>query len=163
MDKINTSEAFKQALSSLPLIQQRQIGAKFIVNVLDLTDGTCARHIRDIAEKSDVTVEELENSYRSVHSVYVATHPRSDMSELDYRKQAAHFVAEACMACLAPTYEEYRTHHLAEKVAGYCQMARICSSIRHDEEHPSFAGAEEALKKEVAAQYRIVNQYLESH
>jgi hypothetical protein len=162
VDKVTNNEGFKQALSSLPLTQQRQIGAKFIVNVLDLTDGMCARHIQDIAERSDLTVDELENAYRSVHSVYVVTHPRSDLSELDYGKQAAHFVAEACMACLAPTYEEYRTHHLAEKVAGYCQMARICSSIRHDQETPSFKEAEEALKKELNAQHRILNEYLES-
>ena len=163
MDKITSNKAFKQALSSLPLVQQRQIGAKFIVNVLDLTDGGCTKHIQEIADRSDVTVEELENAYRSVHSVYVTTHPRSDLSELDYGKQAAHFVAEACMACLAPTYEEYRTHHLAEKVAGYCRMARICSSIPHEQEQPSFSKAEEALKKELDAQFRIVNEYLESH
>jgi hypothetical protein len=163
VDKVTNNEGFKQALLSLPLTQQRQIGAKFIVNVLDLTDGMCARHIQDIADRSDLTVEELENAYRSVHSVYVVTHPRSDLSELDYGKQAAHFVAEACMACLAPTYEEYRTHHLAEKVAGYCQMARICSSIRHDAEHPSFKEAEAALQRELDTQYRIVNEYLASH
>ena len=163
MQPITNNQSFKQALSSLSLAQQRQVGAKFIVNVLDITDGTCAIHIKDIADRSDISVEEMENAYRWVRSVYVTTHPRSDLSELDYRKQAAHFVAEACMACLAPTYEEYRSHHLAEKVAGYCQMARICSSIRHDEELPSFADAEEALKKELAAQYRILNEYFESH
>ncbi len=163
MGKISSNDAFKKALSSLPLDQQRQVGAKFIVDVLDLTDGSCAKHIQDIADRSDVTAEELENAYRSVHSVYVATHPRSDLAELDYGKQAAHFVAEACMACLAPTYEEYRTHHLAEKVAGYCRMARICSSIRHDEQYPSFTDAEEALKIELDAQYQIVNEYLGSH
>ena len=161
MAKITSNDAFKQALSSLPLAQQRQIGAKFIINVLDLTDGVCTKHIRDIADRSDLTVEELENSYRAVHSVYVTTHPRSDLSELDYTKQAAHFVAEACMACLAPTYEEYRTHHLAEKVAGYCQMARICSNIPHEADQPSFSAAEQALKE--VAQYRILNEYLESH
>ena len=111
MEKITTNEAFNKALSSLPLSQQRRVGARFIANVLDLTDGSCTKHAQRVAEKSDITAEELQNAYQAVHSIYVITHPRSDLSELDFKKQAAHFVAEACMACLAPTYEHYRSHH----------------------------------------------------
>lgn len=162
MNKITTMKAFNQVLSSLSLAQQRQVGARFIANVLDLTDGRCTQHAQIIAEKPDVSVEELENAYRAVRSVYVSTHPRSDLAELDYKKQSAHFVAEACMVCLAPTYEEYHTHHLAEKVAGYCRMARICSSIPHEEELPTFTHAEEALKKEMDGQFQILNDFLEN-
>ncbi len=161
MPKISTNEAFKQALSSLSLAQQRQVGARFIGNVLDLTDGSCTEHAQSVAGKSDLTAEELENAYHAVHSVYVATHPRSDLSELDFRKQSAHFVAEACMACLAPTYQEVHTHHLAEKVAMYCRMARTCAGIQHEEEYPKFADAEESLKKEMQAQYHILSEFLE--
>lgn len=162
MGKISSGGDFKQSLSSLSLAQQRQVGARFIANVLDLTDGRCTEHAQKIAEKRDVSTEELENAYRAVHAVYVATHPRSDLSVLDYTKQAAHFVAEACMVCVAPTYEERHTHHLAEKVAGYCRMARICSSIQHEEEYPKFLDAEDALKKEIDAQYRILSEFLEN-
>jgi len=160
MDSVSSSEAFKKSLSSLSLAKQRQVGARFIANVLDLTDGRCTEYARSVAEKSDVSTEELENAYRAVHTVYVATHPRSGLSALDYKQQAAHFVAEACMVCVAPTYEQYHTHHLAEKVAGYCRMARICSSIQHEEEYPRFMDAEESLKKEIDAQYRILNEFL---
>ncbi len=162
MDKITSNEVFRKALSSLSLARQRQVGARFIANVLDLTDGSCTKHAQSIAEKSDVTAEELENAYHAVHSVYVATHPRSGFSEVDYGKQAAHFVAEACMVCLAPTHGEYRTLHLAEKVAGYCHMARICSSIKHEKEYPKFLDAEESLKKEIDAQYQILSEFLEN-
>ena len=160
MGKITSNEAFKEALSSLSLAQQRQVGARFIANVLDLTEGSCTKHAQMVAEKSDLTAEELESAYHAVHSAYIATHPHSDLAELDYRKQAAHFVAEACMVCLAPTYEKYRTHHLAEKVAGYCRMARICSSIQHEEEYPKFLEAEDLSKKEIDAQYRILTEFL---
>jgi len=162
VDKITSKEVFRKALSSLSLARQRQVGARFIANVLDLTDGRCTEHAQKVAEKSDVTPEELENAYHAVHSIYVATHPRSGFSVLDFRQQAAHFVAEACMVCLAPTYEEYGTHHLAEKVAGYCRMARICSSIQHEEEYPRFMNAEESLKKEMDAQYQILSAFLET-
>jgi len=160
VDKISSNEAFKNALSSLSLAQQRQVGARFVANVLDLTDGSCTKHAQSIAEKSDVTAEELEYAYHAVHLIYVATHPRSDLSEMEYRKQAAHFVAEACMVCLAPTHGEQRTQHLAEKVAMYCRMARTCSSIQHEEDYPKFADAEESLKKEIDAQYRILTEFL---
>jgi len=162
VDKISSNVAFKKALSSLSLARQRQVGARFISNVLDLTAGSCTEHAQKVAEKSDITPEELENAYHAVHSVYVATNPRSGSSELDFIQQAAHFVAEACMTCLAPTYEEYRIHHLAEKVAGYCRMARICSSIQHEEEYPKFVNAEESLKKEMDAQYLILSEFLEN-
>jgi hypothetical protein len=163
VEKITNNYAFNQALSSLSLVQQRQVGARFIAHVLDLTDGSCTQHAQQIAEKRDVTAEELENAYRAVHSIYVATHPRSDLSQLDFKKQAAHFVTEACMACLAPTYEEYQTHHLAEKVAGYCRMARICSSIQHEEDYPKFSDAESSLVQEIEAQYQIINEYLQEN
>ncbi len=162
MEKISSNEAFKKALSSLSLAKQRQVGARFISNVLDLTEGGCTKHAQLIAEKSDITAEELENAYHAVRSVYVATNPRSGFSELDYGKQAAHFVAEACMVCLAPVHGEYRTLHLAEKVAGYCHMARICSSIQHEGEYPRFLDAEEALKKEMDEEFQIFNEFLEN-
>ena len=161
MEIITSNQAFKKALSSLSLAQQRQVGAKFIAHVLDLTDGSCTKHAQSIAEKSDVTAEELEYAYHAVHSFYVATHPRSGLLALDFDKQATHFVAEACMVCLAPTYEKYPNHHLAEKVAGYCRMARICSRIQHEEEYPELLDAQESLKNEIDAQHQILNEFLE--
>jgi len=162
MDQITSNEAFRTALNSLSLTQQRQVGARFIANVLDLTDGRYTEHAQMVAEKSDVSAEELESAYHAVHSIYVATHPRSGFSELDFRKQAAHFVAEACMVCLAPTYDEYHTHHLAQKVAMYCRMARTCSNIQHEEEYPKFVDAEESVKKEMDAQYQILTEFLQN-
>ena len=162
METISSSEAFHKALSSLSLAQQRQVGARFIAHVLDLTDGRCTRHAQQVAETSDISPEKLESAYRAVHSVYVSTHPRSDLSPMDFKQQAAHFVSEACMICLAPTYEGRSAHHLAEKVANYCRMARICSSTEHGGENPKLGAAEVAIKKEMDAQYKILNEFLKS-
>ena len=160
MSKVSTNEDFKKALSSLSLAQQRQVGARFVANVLDLTDDPEVKNGQEIAEKAGATAEELNSAYHKVHAVYVATHPRSWFTELDYAKQAAHFVAEACMVCLSPTYHEAH-HHVAGRVAMYCQMARTCSAIQHEGEYPKFAGVEEAVKKLVDTQYQIVSEYLE--
>jgi len=160
MSKISTSEDFRKALSSLSLAQQRQVGARFIANVLDLTDEPDVKRGQEVAGKADVAADELSNAYHRVHAVYVATHPRSWFTELDYTKQAAHFVAEACMICLSPTYHELH-HHVADKIANYCQMARTCSAIQHEGEYPKFAGVEEVVKKEVDSQFQILSEYLE--
>jgi hypothetical protein len=162
MSEITNKTMFKNALSSLSLAKQRQVGAKFILNVLDLTDESCIKYTQQVAEDSNITPEELEYMHRAVYSIYVATTPSSGFAELDYTKLAAHFVAEACMVCLAPTYGESQPIYLAEKVASYCSMARMCTNILHDEEVPKLMDAEVALKKEVYAQYKIVSEFLDN-
>lgn len=163
MNKITDTKTFKKVLSSLPLNQQRQVGAHFVSNVLDLTDGKCTKQAQILAEKSDVTPEELEAAYHAVHAVYVSTNPRSDFSELDFSMQAAHFVAEACMTTVGPVYSENRQHHLAGNAASYCRMARMCSAIHHAGDSPNFLLAEKELNKEMEAQYEILNKYLEEN
>jgi hypothetical protein len=77
------------------------------------------------------------------------------------QQQAKHFVAEACMTCVAPVYGEAKTCHLAQKVAMYCRMARTCSNMNHEEENPDFSKAEEATKKSIEEQYAILQDFLE--
>jgi len=163
MSKITTSEAFRESLSSLTLAQQRAVSARFIANVLDLAHDSCIEQAQAILSKiDDISAEDLENAYRSVHSVYVHTFPRSGLSLLDYKKQAEHFVAEACMHCLAPTYYETKKHHLAQRVSTYCIMARTCASVDHEGDYPKFTNTEDLVKKEFDAQYEILSEYLES-
>jgi hypothetical protein len=99
MPKITTNEAFREALSSLTLAQQRAVSARFIENVLDLAHESCIKQAQAILGKIDeISAEELEKAYHATHSVYVHTYPRSDLSLLDYKQQAEHFVADACTA-----------------------------------------------------------------
>ncbi|MGD8937063.1 MAG: hypothetical protein PVF07_11330 [Thiogranum sp.] len=163
MTKITTNEAFRKALGSLTLAQQRTVSARFIENVLDLAHESCIKQAQSILGMiGQLSAEDLEKAYHSVHSVYVHTYPHSDLSPLDYRQQAEHFVAEACVHCLAPTYYGAKMHHLAERVATYCIMARTCASIDHEGDYPKFTGTEELVKKEVYAQYEILGKYLDS-
>jgi hypothetical protein len=163
MTKITTSQAFREALGSLTLAQQRAVSARFIANVLDLAHESCIKKAHAILEIIDnISAEELEDAYHSAHSVYVHTSPRSHFSLLDYKTQAEHLVAEACMHCLAPTYYEAQKHHLAERVSMYCLMARTCASIDHEGNYPKFTNTEDLVKKEVDTQYDILSKYLES-
>jgi len=160
MIRINNQQAFQQALADLPVKQQRQVGAKFIGNVLDLTDEPRFRDVLTLLEKPQPTAEELVDGYHSIHALYVQTHPRSDLSRLDYARQAEHFIAEACLVCLSPIYEEAKVHHLAQKAAMYCCMARTCAGIRHDEETPQLSRSQEMLGKEIQDQYRLLSEFL---
>jgi hypothetical protein len=163
MTKITTNETFRESLASLTLAQQRAVSARFIANVLDLAHNSCIKQAQAILTKiDDISAEDLDNAYHSAHSVYLQTSPRSDLSPLNYKQQAEHFVAEACMHCLAPTYYEAKKHHLAERVSMYCIMARTCASIDHEENYPKFTETEDLVKKEIDAQYEILGKYLES-
>jgi len=160
MDAIMDVKTFKQKLVSLPLSKQRLVGAKFIANVMDLTVDPRLRSALNVASNPDAVPEELQLAYYAAHSAYVENNPRSGLDEMDWKKQAAHFVSEALMVCLAPTYGEAQKHHLAEKVATYCQMARICSSVNHQGDYPSFASADAAVKQEAQVQFRILTDFL---
>ena len=96
-----------------------------------------------------------------MRAVYLATHPRSGCTELDYQQQAAHLVAEVCMICLSSNHPERHTAHLAGRVAMYCQMAWHFSAIQLDGGSLKFDGVEAAVKTEVNKQYQILSEYLE--
>ena len=161
MPEVKDHKSFKEILSGLTVAEQRQIGAQFIHNVLDLTDEARLRDAQQMAAKKGVTAEELVDSYHSIHAIYVQSHPRSDLAELDYTNQAVHFIAEACLVCLSPTYPEATIYRIADKVAMYCRMARMCASIKLDEETPRLEAAEKAVQKEIESQFRITSQFLE--
>ena len=159
MATVSTYNGFRDTLASLTLSQQRQVGSRFIANVLDLAHDPRLRQVVDVAARADATAEELQLAYRTAHTVYVETHPRSDLAELDFDRQAAHFVAEACMTCLGPMYPEATTHHLGQKVALYCRMARTCSSIAHKADKADFSSVEVAADAIVEDQYAILNKF----
>jgi hypothetical protein len=151
---------FTETLNSMPVGQQRRIAAKFIEKVLDLADERCLDNIVKLFSKPEIEADDLEQAYRRARSIYVDTHPHSDLSELNFDHQAKHFVAEACMTCVAPLYHEAKICHLAQKVAMYCRLARTCSSMNHDEDLTDFSKAEEATRRSVEEQYAILQDFL---
>jgi len=160
MTQINSQQVFARALADLPVKKQRRVGAKFIGNVLDLASDPRFRDVLVLLGKPDLTAEELLDGYHSIHALYVQTHPRSDLSQLDYARQAEHFIAEACLVCLSPVYEETKVHYLAQKAAMYCCMARTCAGIKHDEEVPQLTNSQEMLAREIRDQYRLLSEFL---
>jgi len=52
MSKISTSEECKKAFASLSLAQKGQVGARFVGNVLDLTDESQVKKGQEITGKT---------------------------------------------------------------------------------------------------------------
>jgi len=160
MTTVKDRKSFENALASLSVDQQRHVAARFIEKVLDLGDERCLDNIVGVFKNPDVQASELAMAYRRAQTIYVETHPCSDLEDLDFVRQAKHFVAEACKTCVAPAYENVDKCHLAQKVAMYCRMARTCAAMEHDANEPDFSQAEKAAKKSVEEQYEIVQNYI---
>jgi len=159
---IKTNEDFVKTLVSLSLPEQRYLGAKFITSILDIIDEQGLKRLMDSINKDGNSAEELHSAYKMAHSIYIESHPQSDLLELDFTRQAVHMAAEACITCLAPIYQEAKTLHLATKVATYCRMAITCLNMPHDQDSPDFSQAEIEVKQVIQKQYDILNHYLES-
>jgi len=162
MKIVKTNKDFVKTLVSLSLPEQRYIGAKFISSVLEIIDEPRLKSIMSSININGNSAEELHSAYKMAHAFYVETHPHSGFEEIDFKHQAIHMVAEACVSCLAPVYQEVTTIHLAQKVAMYCRMATTCWNIPHDQEFPSFSQAEIEVKNITQTQYTLVNDYIES-
>jgi hypothetical protein len=161
MTDITSTQEFSEKLASLPLSTQRRVGAEFASSVLALMPNHRLKQVLDIAGKKDITAEELQMAYHLAHTAYVETQPESEFNELDFKRQAAHFVAQACLNCVVPAYSETKTIHLAQKVAMYCRMALTCSSMPHNQEKKlNFSHAEKELEKLINDQHTILKKYI---
>ena len=158
MTKIANYLDFRSRLSALPLKAQRRLAAHFIGDVLDLANDPRLRHAVEVAAKGDATAEELAATYHTVHAIYVECNPQSDLLEMDFARQAAHFVTAACLVSLPPAGKRDAPAHLAQKVAMHCRMARICSSMHHDDV-PGFSALGSVVERLVAGQYRQVELF----
>lgn len=155
------SNSFKEALAALPVERQRRVAARFIEKVLDLADERCMNNIVSLFKEEEVDSDVLAMAYRRAQSIYVETHPGSDLAELNFCLQAKHFVAEACRTCVTPGYEREKECHLAQKVAMYCRMARTCSGLHQEGEEADFPQGEAAAKRCVEEQYEVLRAFLD--
>lgn len=163
MSAISTMKEFKDALETLSLDQQRIIAARFVADVLDLTDDESLKHAQQIAARRDASPEELMAAYHAARHVAVKSSIHSEWELVDWHKQAQHFVAMACAESLAPAHQGVKWRHLAWNVAHHCRMARTCASVDHEQEHPSFAKAEAALNQQIQTQFDLLGRFLDEN
>lgn len=141
---IDNDIEFKVALSELSRAGQRQVGARFAESVLPLSTDARVKHVIATAKRSDLTDEELEAAVGTARKVSVDTFTKCGV-ECDWHSQAAHFVAEAALACLKPAARA------AWDSAMHARMARTSESIANG------IGTDNT---EAVAQYRILVEFL---
>ena len=160
MGKITTMEEFRRALESLSLDQQRVVAARFVADVLELTDDERIKQAQQVAADPKATPDTVMSAYHSAWHAAMESSVHSDMELIDWQKHTAHFVAKACAESLAPAHPGITLRHLATNVASHCRMARLCASIEHEEAQPSLADAEAALNRQIQTQFEILGSYM---
>jgi hypothetical protein len=161
MAKIGTMQAFKEALEALSLDQQRLVAARFVADVLDLTQDERVTRAQKVAADPAATPDAIMSAYHSAWHAAMESSVHGDMELIDWQKQTAYFVAKACAESLAPSHPGVTLRHLASNVAHHCRMARLCASIEHEGEKPSLSAAETALSRQIQTQFQILGAFLE--
>ena len=142
---INNDKDFKTVLSELPDNKQRQVAARFVESVLALSKDARVKHAIDSVAQTGMSDDELDATYKSAKAASVDSFTRCGV-ECNWSDQAGHFVAQAALACIAAGLNP------AWDAAMYARMARTSESIATGK------GTDNA---ETAAQYRILEKYLE--
>jgi hypothetical protein len=144
---IDNDSDFKAALGELSRAGQRLVAARFVENVLALSQDTRVKSTITAAKRTDITEDELDAAVLSAKKASVDSFTQCG-HECDWNKQAGHFVAEAALACIKPAEPGGNP---AWDAAMHARMARTCKSIA------AGAGTD---NDETAAQYRILAEFV---
>jgi len=151
MSKINNEIEFRRALAELEFDQQRELGARFVENVLALSDDERIRSAVRVALNPEASAGEIEFALKATKRVVLERYTNCG-ADCDWNEQAACFVARAASACLSPPVRSKGKGPALQAAVG-CRMARTCVSIEAEESSPT---------DESEQQYQILSEYLES-
>jgi hypothetical protein len=145
---ITNDKEFKAALAALDNCSRRQATAYLIRQALDLTQDSRVQAGLDLAVRCNVEEAQLASAAAGVNSARVASYTQCG-HDTNWACQAAHFVARAAQECVKPEISPGG----AWEAAMQARMARICQSI---------AMGEGTSNREAEAQYRALEEYLQS-
>lgn len=146
---IDNDTDFKAALAGLPAERQRQIAARFVQQVLPLSDDARLPAVLETAGSTGITEAELNLAAQAANSARVESFTRCGQ-ETDWRAQAGHFVAKAAAACTKPAGPGV---NLAWEAAMQARLARTFQTVADG------AGTD---NREAEAQYRLLEAFLNS-
>ena len=151
MTKISHDTEFRQALKKLDMEQSREVGAAFVESVLHLNKDQRVAHAVDVARNRDASDDELLAAYKTARVATVDSRTRCG-ADCNWEEQAAHFVARASAAMVAPE-GLCKAADPPWQVVMSCRMAQNCALIAADDD---------SSNDESENQYRIMNDYLNS-
>ena len=149
--KISNDNEFRQALKKLDIEQLRKLGAAFVESVLHLNNDPRVMRAVEVARNMEVSDDELLAAYKSARVATVDSRTRCG-ADCNWDEQAAHFVARASAAMVAPE-GVCKAADPPWQVVMSCRMAKNCALIAADDD---------SINDESENQYRIMNDYLNS-
>ncbi|MEA3302213.1 MAG: hypothetical protein U9Q75_02955 [Pseudomonadota bacterium] len=152
MSTIDNDADLRKALKQLNHEQLRETGADFVASVLHLSSDKRVAHAVDVARNSDASDDELLAAYKSARVATVDSRTRCG-ADCNWEEQAAHFVARASAAMVAPE-GVCKAADPSWQVVMSCRMAQNCALIAADDD---------SINDESENQYCIMNDYLNSH
>ena len=144
---ITQDSEFRQALSALSRLQQRQIGAQFIERVLPQYPDATLSKLLTLAQQADVPELELAAAAKTAKALALEKHTRCG-AEGDWQAQASYFLARATSELLATSKPSQLP---AWEAALNVRLARTCGTIDH---------AHDTMHDESDTQYQLLTDYL---
>lgn len=144
---IKQDSEFRQALSALSRLQQRQIGSQFIERVLPQYPDATLSKLLALAQQTDAAELELAAAAKTAKSLALDKHTRCG-AEGDWQAQASYFLARATSELFAPSKPSQLP---AWEAALNVRLACTCGSIEQ---------AHDTMHDESAAQYQLLTDYL---
>ncbi|MCU7829883.1 MAG: hypothetical protein KZQ85_12530 [Candidatus Thiodiazotropha sp. (ex Myrtea sp. 'scaly one' KF741663)] len=148
--QITNDQGLREALNTLTLSQQRELGGLFVASVGHLSNDPRIGRALEAAADAGTTPQALEESYKSVKAFATQSYTACG-SDADWAAQAEHFVAAAAAASLAPEDQTGVKGNNAWKAAMQARMAKNCEMILNDEG---------GVANEAEKQYQMAQKYL---
>ena len=144
---ISNDKDFKATLAGLPVARQRQVAARFVQRVFDLSKDVRVKAALEVAGRADISDAELTVVSQAANTARVESFTQCG-KETDWGAQAGLFVAKVAVACVgAPAPGS----NLAWDAAMQARMARTCQTV---------ATGEGTENREAEEQYRILEAFL---
>lgn len=144
---IRNEKEFKTSLAALPLARQRQVGAAFVLRVIDLCHDARVKAALAAAARPDLSAEELALVAQAARSARVDSYTQCGR-DTGWAPQAGHFVARAAECCVRAVPDG---EPVAWEAAMQARLARTCQSV---------ALGDGTDNDEASAQYQTLDTFL---
>ena len=149
MEPINSDKQLRAALHGLDPVKRRDVCASLVDNVVAMNTDHRVSQALQAGHNPDTSPSELMAVFKAARAATVDSRTRCG-ADCNWRDQAAHFVARATAAAVAPE-GQCQAADPPWQVVMSCRMARNCELIEADDD---------SINAENEAQYRIVNDFL---
>jgi hypothetical protein len=146
---IQNDQEFRAALSTLPLVRQRQVAAGFARQVLDLCTDVRVKAALLAAGRDDISDAELALVAQSARGARVDSYTQCGR-DTGWLPQAGHFVAKAAEACVRAAAAG---EAIAWDAAMQARLARTCQAV---------AQGDGTGNGEAQEQYKLLETFLKT-